>query len=150
MMEVTLTCSDCGSGINIHPDKNATEAMCPICQKSNPVKFDTEMEAGCLESCPSCERKDFYKQKDFNRKIGVILFIIAAILSIYTYGISFIVLYLFDFVLHKKLGDVVACYKCNTLFRKVKNIDSIRPFDHEMNDRIIYADHDFEGKPLTH
>ena len=150
MMEVTLTCIECGSGINIHPDKNASEAICPICQKSNPVKFNEQMENGHLEDCPSCQRKDFYKQKDFNRKIGVILFIIAAILSIFTYGISFIVLYLFDLILHKKLGDVAACYKCNTLFRKVKNINDIPGFDHEMNDRIIYADHNFEGKPISH
>jgi len=149
-MEVTLTCIECGSGINIHPEKNASQATCPICQKSNPVKFASSMEEGILESCPSCERKDFYKQKDFNRKIGVILFIIASILSVFTYGISFIVLYLFDFILHRKLGDVVSCYKCSTLFRKVKNIEGIPAFDHEMNDRIIYADHDFDGKPLAH
>ena len=150
MMEVMLTCSECGSGINIHPDQNASVAVCPICQKSNPVQFNAQMEESILEDCPSCQRKDFYKQKDFNRKIGVTLFTIAAILSIFTYGISFIVLYIFDFILHKKIGDVVACYKCNTLFRKVKNLDSIRGFDHEMNDRIIYSDHDFEGKPLAH
>ena len=46
MMEVTLTCIECGSGINIHPDKNASEAICPICQKSNPVKFNEQMENG--------------------------------------------------------------------------------------------------------
>ena len=150
MIEVTITCSECGSGIHVHPNRNATEAVCQVCQTTTTVKFSAEIENGNLHQCPVCDRKDFYKQKDFNRKIGVTLFVIAAILSIWTYGISFIVLYIFDLLLHRKLGDVVSCYKCDTLFRKVSNIEEIPAFDHEMNDRIKYADHDFDGKPLQH
>ena len=47
------------------------------------------------------------------------------------------------------LPDYLAKYDTN-MPRKVKNIDSIAGFDHEMNDRIIYADHNFEGKPISH
>ena len=150
MIEVTITCKECGSGIHVHPDQEATTAVCQVCQTANNVTFSKEMEEGVVKDCPVCGRKDFYKQKDFNRKIGVTLFVIAAILSIWTYGISFIVLYLFDLLLYKKIGQVVSCYKCDTLFRKVENIEEIFPFDHEMNDRIKYADHDFAGKPLQH
>ena len=150
MMEITITCKECNSGIHVHPKTTASEAVCQICNTSNPISFSKELEEGVVKQCPVCQRKDFYKQKDFNRKIGVILFVIASILAIWTYGISLIVLYIFDFFLYKKIGDVVSCYKCSTLFRKVKNIDEIHPFDHEMNDRIIYADHDFGGKPLEH
>ena len=150
MIEITITCKECGSGINVHPNTLANEVVCQICKAPTPVNFTKELESGVVKDCPVCGRKDFYKQKDFNRKIGVTLFVIAAILSIWTYGISFIVLYLFDLLLYKKLGQVVSCYKCDTLFRKVQNIEDIHPFDHEMNDRIKYADHDFEGKPLQH
>ena len=150
MIEVTITCKDCGSGIHVHPDREATTAVCQVCQSATNVTFSKELEEGVVKDCPVCGRKDFYKQKDFNRKIGVTLFVIAAILSIWTYGISFIVLYLFDLLLYKKIGQVVSCYKCDTLFRKVENIEEIYPFDHEMNDRIKYADHDFAGKPLQH
>ena len=149
-MEVTLTCSECGSAIHIYPSIDAKEAQCGVCQTFNPVKFNADHDQGVLKDCPSCERKDFYKQKDFNRKIGVILFIIAAILSIWTYGISLIVLYLFDLLLFRRLGDIAICYKCQTVFRGVQNLADIQGFDHEMNDRIIYADHDFKGKPLSH
>lgn len=149
-MEVTFTCPECGSAISVHPDQSATVAECKICQHKLPVKFDQNHADNNLVDCPCCGRKDFYKQKDFNRKIGVILFVIAAILSIWTYGISFIVLYLFDLILFRKLGEIAICYKCQTVFRKVANIAQIPGFDHEMNDRIIYADHDFGGKPLEH
>lgn len=150
MMEVTFTCEECGSAIDVNPSLDQREVECSICSTVNKFKFDEHHLQSELCSCPKCERKDFYKQKDFNRKIGVILFVIASILAIFTYGISLIVLYVFDFFLYRILGDIAVCYKCNTIFRKVKNIENIYPFDHEMNDRIVYSDHDFGGKAPTH
>lgn len=149
-MEITLTCPECGSGVHVVPTQDAAAAACEVCSHQIPIQFTKDHFQGVLKDCPCCQRKDFYSQKDFNRKLGVILFVIAAILSIFTYGISFIVLYLFDFILFKKLKPIAICYKCSTIFRKVANIKEIPGFDHEMNDRIIYADHDFQGKPLSH
>jgi len=150
MMEVTLTCSECGSGVHVLPSTEAKIAKCDVCEKETPVHFSEEHEAGILKQCPCCERKDFYSQKDFNRKIGVALFIVAAILSIWTYGISFLVLYAMDLILFRKLSQIAICYKCNTIFRNVSNIKEIYGFNHEMNDRIVYSDHDFNGKQLEH
>jgi hypothetical protein len=114
------------------------------------VHFNHEHEQGVLKECPVCSRQDFYKQKDFNRKIGVALFIIAAILSIWTYGLSLVGLYLVDLFLFRRLAMVAICYKCRTNFRGLANMLEIRDYDHEMNDRIVYSDHDFKGKPLSH
>lgn len=150
MMEVQITCNQCGSSIDVLPDHSASKVNCDICQNVQEVKFLAEHEKGILKECPVCSRMDFYQQKDFNRKIGVFLFIVAAILSIWTYGLSLVALYLVDLLLFRKLSLVAICYKCRTNFRKVKNIEEIRDFDHEMNDRIVYSDHDFKGKPLSH
>ncbi len=150
MMEVQITCKGCGSSIDLLPDHMAKKVECDVCKHVMDVNFTTEQEQAILKECPVCTRQDFYKQKDFNRKIGVVLFVIAAILSIWTYGISLMVLYLLDLFLFRKLGMVTVCYNCLTNFRRVKNIDEIRDFDHEMNDRIVYSDHDFKGKPLSH
>ena len=149
-MTVQMTCSECGSGVHIYPSGESKTAKCDVCHHLIPVTFDSAHEQGNLEVCPCCGRKDFYAQKDFNRKIGVLLFVFASILAIFTYGISLIVLYVFDLILFSKLGNIAVCYNCQTIFRKVKNISSIGPFNHEMNDRIIYSGHDFEGKPLEH
>lgn len=150
MMEVQITCKNCGSSIEVHPDHHASKVDCGICKHEMPVTFTHDHEAGILKECPVCTRQDFYKQKDFNRKIGVMLFVIAAIASIWTYGLSLVALYIVDLLLFRKLKPVAICYKCLTNFRKVANIEEIRDFDHEMNDRIVYADHDFKGKPLSH
>lgn len=150
MMSVQITCAGCGSSVEIHPDQSAQKVQCEVCQHVTDVKFTSEHEAGILKECPVCTRQDFYKQKDFNRKIGVALFVIAAILSIWTYGLSLVALYLVDLFLFRKLALVAVCYKCRTNFRNVVNMSEIRDFDHEMNDRIVYSDHDFKGKPLSH
>lgn len=150
MMEVQITCTNCGSSIEVLPDHHAAKVECDICKHVHDVKFTHEHEQGILKECPVCSRMDFYKQKDFNRKIGVTLFVIAAILSIWTYGLSLVALYLLDLFLFRKLSLVAICYKCRTNFRRLKNIEEIRDFDHEMNDRIVYSDHDFKGKPLSH
>lgn len=150
MMSIQITCSNCGSSVEVHPDHNAQKAVCEVCQHATDVKFTHEHEQGILKECPVCTRQDFYQQKDFNRKIGVALFVIAAILSIWTYGLSLVALYLVDLFLFRKLSLVAICYKCQTNFRQLTNMSEIRPYDHEMNDRIVYSDHDFKGKPLSH
>lgn len=150
MMEVQITCPHCKSSVEVLPDQSASMVDCDVCKGVINLKFTREHEEGILHQCPVCERMDFYKQKDFNRKIGVLLFVIAAILSIWTYGLSLVALYLVDLFLFRKLSVVAICYKCQTVFRQVKNISEIRDFDHEMNDRIVYSDHDFKGKPLSH
>jgi hypothetical protein len=154
-LQIHYTCQNCQSGNEVLVPKNfqpgeVFQDKCHVCEHVQPLKFSTENSNDILHQCVVCERKDFYKQKDFNRKIGVLLFIIAAILSIWTYGISLIVLYLFDLMLFSRLGNIVICYKCQTIYRHVANVVDFAPFDHEMNDRIIYSDHDFQGKPLSH
>ncbi|MCB9094453.1 MAG: hypothetical protein H6621_05220 [Halobacteriovoraceae bacterium] len=149
-MEVQITCENCGSSIEVYPDINANQVECDVCNHNQPVHFNTDHENSIVEVCPCCQRKDFYKQKDFNRAVGVTLFIIASILAIWTYGISLIVLYLVDLFLFKKLSSIIVCYKCGTIFRNAKNVGSVPDFNHEMHDRIKYSDHDFQGKPLEH
>lgn len=155
LLQVHYTCTNCHSGNEVLvpqalPFHAQHRDTCHICQHEKVLNFHKENTENLLHECVVCSRKDFYQQKDFNRKIGVILFVIAAIASIWTYGISLIVLYLIDLVLFSRLGNIVICYKCQTIYRNVANLLEIRPFDHEMNDRIQYSDHDFQGKPLSH
>lgn len=146
MMEVTLTCSKCGSAIGILPSREVNMAGCRVCENQMAVSFTHDHELGRLLQCPCCQRRDFYSQKDFNRKMGVLLFVIAAILSIWTYGLSFVALYLVDLLLFKKLKKIAICYKCQSIFRNALNTGDIGEFNHEMNDRIIYVDQDLGGK----
>jgi hypothetical protein len=159
MMTVLFTCKNCGSGIHVYPSTEASKIQCDICQMEQVVHFTKEQEESVLKDCPGCERKDFYSQKDFNRKLGVMLFVLAAIIStiLLWFGINplwylstFVFLYILDFILFRRLKQIAICYKCSAIFHDVNNIHEIRGFDHEMNDRIVYSDHNFHGKPLDH
>jgi hypothetical protein len=150
MMTVQITCPNCQSSVEVYPDLEASKAKCDVCSEVIPVHFNQDHVEGQLKDCPVCQRKDFFMQKDFKRAFGVTLFLVASVLSIWTYGLSFIVLYGLDFFLFRKLRYVAVCYKCNTIFRGAENMDSIPEFNHEMHDRIVYSDHDFKGVPLDH
>jgi hypothetical protein len=150
MMTLQITCPNCKSSVDVYADDHEVVTDCGVCGHHIPLKFTAAHAQAKLESCPVCERQDFYKQKDFNRIIGVSLFVIAAILSIWTYGLTLIALYLVDLFLFRKLNMVAVCYKCSTNFRGIANMGQIHDFNHEMHDRIVYSDHDFKGKPLSH
>ena len=159
MMTVHFTCKKCTSGIHVYPALEANKIQCEVCQHEENVHFDQNHVDGILKDCPECGRHDFYAQKDFNRKLGVIFFVMAALISTVMlwkgmgpewYLSTFIVLYAVDFFLFRRLNQIAICYKCQAIFRDVKNISDIHGFDHEMNDRIIYSDHDFQGKPPSH
>ena len=74
------------------------------------------------------------------------MFVIAAILSVSTYGLSLVALWLLDLFLFRRLGNVVVCYNCQSIFRGVRNEDNTPEFDHEVHDRIVYAGEDFGGR----
>lgn len=139
-MTLLLACTNCGQRIHIYPHENAHMAQCDDCHHRQKVTFSSQHVRGFLEDCPCCGRRDFYTQKDFNRKIGILLFIVAAILSFFTYGMALIALWLIDLFLFKRLPFIAICYKCQTVFRGAANIDAIGPFDHEKHDRIVYGD----------
>jgi uncharacterized C2H2 Zn-finger protein len=158
-MTVQFTCKQCGSGIHVYPSLDASKIHCDVCKTEQEVKFGQSEVDDFLKNCPNCQRQDFYSQKDFSRKVGVTLFVIAALISTWMlwkglgpqwYLSTFIVLYLFDFILFRRLNQIAICYKCETIFREVKNISDIPGFNHEMHDRIVYSDHNFEGKQLDH
>ena len=159
MMTVHFTCKNCGSGIHVYPDASANRVQCEVCKNEQAVQFDHNHTESILKVCPGCERQDFYSQKDFNRKLGVIIFVIAAIISTIMLWIglgpqwylsTFVVLYGVDFFLFRRLNQIAICYKCDAIFRDVKNINEIAGFNHEMHDRIVYSDHNFHGKNLEH
>jgi hypothetical protein len=159
MMTVQFTCKECGSGVHVYPSLDAKKIVCDVCKSVQAVNFGQDEVDGILKNCPSCDRQDFYSQKDFSRKVGVALFILAALISTWMlwrgmgpqwYLSTFIVLYLVDFILFRRLKPIAICYKCETIFRNVNNIDEIQGFNHEMHDRIVYSGHNFEGKPLDH
>lgn len=80
-----LTCPHCGHGL-------AAESA------EGPAQTATK-----LERCPVCNGYEFYRQRDFNRRLGVALVILGVILAWPTRGLSLLVVALVDLALYALL-----------------------------------------------
>lgn len=79
-----------------------------------------------VDRCVACDCQKVYVQKDFNRTLGVTIFVAGAIVSLILYGFNLIwqsmVVLLgcaaADGLLFKILPDVTICYKCHAQYRQ--------------------------------
>ena len=84
--------------------------------------------------CPVCSAQHLYRQKDFNRAIGLGILLVGVLLSFFTYGISLIIFALFDWWLYRRIDEVGCCYKCGAIYREYEWIKELQPFNLEMYD----------------
>ncbi len=88
--------------------------VCPHCQ--NALGHIKSVEH-IFDQCPICQGRQFYIDKDFNQIIGWIFMGIAIILVPFTYGLSLAVFAAIDFLLRKRIRNMVVCYKCGAEYR---------------------------------
>lgn len=111
------------------------ERLCAQCEKNIfPNATDIFKSRFELNQCPHCGAAHVYRQKDFNRKLGITLLIIGIGLSFYTYGISLLLVTIIDWLLYKKVGEVGCCYLCESQFRTSPEVKKLEPFDLELYD----------------
>jgi len=101
--------------------------------------------------CSECGCKEFYKQSDFKRSLGVFLVGVASLATCvlmymgYNWFIiwspMFVVL-IFDFALFRSRPVVAICYQCKHIFRGIppKALEEIEGFDLEIHDRYKYVE----------
>jgi len=96
-MEVTAKCPKCHNWQVFTPPPDA----CPKCGGAL-MAHRTE----AFDQCPVCGAAHLYRQKDFNRKLGVGLVVIGVILAYWTYGLSLLAVTLIDWLLVRRVGQV--------------------------------------------
>ena len=115
---LAFICSRCEQPIYAPVEGVVEEIACAFCRQVHPIRRGSAAaDATPLPSCLRCGLDRLYRQKDFNRKIGLWIFIVAAILSVPTWGVSLLVATIVDRILFYLLGDVTICYGCNTQHR---------------------------------
>lgn len=83
-----------------------------------------------VERCVVCDNQGFYLQKDFNPRLGILIFAIGVIFSYHTKFISLFIATLIDFVLYYVLQTVTICYQCRAIYRGFRENPKHRGFDH--------------------
>ncbi|MCZ6696108.1 MAG: hypothetical protein O7A63_06145 [Acidobacteria bacterium] len=115
---LAIVCSGCERPIYLPVEGVVEEIACPACGRVHPIRRGAAAAATApLPCCLRCGLDRLYTQKDFNRKLGLWIFIVAAILSVPTWGVSLLVATIVDRILFYMLGNVTICYGCNTQHR---------------------------------
>jgi len=85
-----------------------------------------------FDQCPICRCKQFYRQKDFNQALGCLIMLTGIVLVPKTYGLSLPVFAFVDWLIYKKVSEIVICYKCSAEFRGFSIPKRLKSFMHHI------------------
>ncbi len=129
-MNVEFLCPNCRA-------ENKAEALpaegylCRKCHQIVPLPLsETSRESQQIERCAVCGNEGFYLQKDFNPRLGILIFAIGVVFSYHTKFLSLFIATLIDFALYYVLATVTICYQCRAIYRGFKENPAHRGFDH--------------------
>lgn len=127
---VALACDGCGKEVRGALSWGTRALVCPRCGGSHPLQSGAGgAVSGPVSRCLRCGLDRLYLQKDFNRRVGLWMFVIAALLSIPTWGLSLVVVTLIDLALYALLPDVTLCYGCGAQHRGFPKNRAHGPYD---------------------
>ena len=130
-MKVAGFCPFCKAGLEV----DAASPLCPSCKKNIfPDATDSFHATGELVQCPLCGCTHLYRQKDFNRNLGLALLVVGVALAYWTYGISLLVVTVIDFLLFRMVRECGCCYQCFAVFRESPAIEKLEPFNLILHD----------------
>ncbi|MFQ5637822.1 MAG: hypothetical protein ACE5IR_07470 [bacterium] len=133
MKSVEFVCEKCEKDNFVELSEPQQTFVCPHCSHSVTLQSSRSMQSGGLvDRCLICDRNRFYVQKDFNARLGILIFIVGVAFSYHTYFLSLAVATLIDFILYKVLQTVTICYHCRAIYRGFKEDPTHRGFDHDL------------------
>lgn len=113
-------CSSCGDEGRAHPQAISAE--------------------GGLVKCPLCGCPDLYRQRDFNRRLGIGIIVVGAVLAPFTHYLSLPLFAAIDFLIYYFVPDVVLCYHCQAALRGYPGAKEIPLFDLNISDKYIVVE----------
>ena len=144
-MEINTFCPECENGLFLYELPKAGLIPCKRCSKGREAAGGGELDAqGAIARCGICGCTEFYRQKDFNTKLGlwVLALIVVLALVFNRWLIPILVVgALLDTLLYFFLGDIIICYSCRAIYRGLPFNPKVEGFDLKIHDQ--YA---FKGK----
>ena len=132
-MTVEFVCEQCEKDNLTELLEKTTVIKCSNCGHETKKTLTKSMQAGGkLDRCVLCDKIRFYVQKDFNPRLGIIIFVIGVLFSYHTYFVSLFVATLIDFILYQVLKTVTICYHCRAVYRGFEEDPTHRGFDHNL------------------
>jgi hypothetical protein len=125
-MQILARCPKCDAGLEVRSDAAPPAITCGGCGRDIPLTISDAVRSDrSVDRCPVCSGADFYRRKDFDPKLGLMVVVVGALISavFYWFGKDFIaygilgVAALVDLVVYGRLKDITVCYRCHTEFR---------------------------------
>ena len=148
-MEINTFCPECENGIFLSELPRKGLVPCKRCGKGRQASGEGELDAqGALARCGICSCSEFYRQKDFNTKLG--LWITAFILGLAliflvvkdNLKVGFAILVagaLVDLFLYFGLDDILICYSCRGIYRGLPFNPEVEGFDLKIHDDYAFS-----------
>ena len=138
-MRIRTQCGACGLPFRARIE-GGTRLPCPECREERAVAAaGWSAEEARVETCPLCDCRHLYRQRDINRAWGCGLILLGAVFVPWTYGLSLVALSLVDLWLYRRLKDAVVCYKCDTAYRDAVPLKRQTDFDLLKHDVLKYG-----------
>lgn len=138
-MEINTYCPECENGIFLPEMPQAGLVPCKRCGKGRQATGEGELDSqGAVIRCGFCGSTQFYRQKDFNTKLGLwVLAIIVVMALVFNRWLIPILVggAIMDTLLYFLLGDIVICYKCRAIYRGFPINPKIEGFDLKIHDQ---------------
>ena len=117
-LQLTMACPQCGNPVSVELRENAKGVECPACNHdTNLPEMGALLESAPLQPCCVCGSDELYSQRDFNRKLGLLIVAVGMAFGPFTHWISVGVAVVFDAVLYVIVKSVAICYACNAQYR---------------------------------
>ncbi len=133
-------CRHCGLGQWVEEREQPSTIRCRRCEHDQSITPHTDAD-GRLVQCWICGCDRMYRQRDFNRKVGVAIVAVAAVLGPFTKWLSLVVAALIDLALYLKLPEIALCYHCEAIHRGIEFAPAIESYDLATHER--YEDKDW-------
>lgn len=130
------------------PHELPQQARCAHCGDEHPLKRESIGAAGGLSGCVSCGHLELYTLKDFPRKLGIAVVVVAAVLAPFTHYISLFVAAGLDAALYAFAPNMVMCYVCHAAHRGFAREPRHPSFDREIDERLKFGARAVMGKPM--
>ena len=141
-MEINTFCPECENGLFLREMPRPGRLACGRCGKGRDLQGQGALDAqGAVSKCAVCGCAEFYRQKDFNTRLGlwlVALMVVSALVFNRWFLEILVGFALLDLALYFGLGDIVICYDCRAIYRGLPISDRIGGFDLKIHDRYIY------------
>ena len=129
-MNVEFLCPHCRAE-NRAEVAPAANAVCKKCGQGVALHVSAEHQPeGMIERCAVCGNHGFYLQKDFNPRLGILIFAIGVVFSYHTKFLSLFIATAIDFILYYALPTVTVCYQCRAIYRDFKENPRHQGFNH--------------------